>query len=169
MVRMTESQFRLFQEGQQPKQGKRAPRAKKRHDDLPENQLEGQVLGFLRARGWTVIRNHVGRYVPLYVVMQAQEANQVIRVNTLGGRIVTIGKKGQSDYTATRPRPELGYGMQQQIHIELKAPGKRPTPEQLEWMRQKNATGEPAEWFDEFQDDWPHSFVPWYKRVMGEQ
>jgi len=172
-IRMNENQFKMFQENQRnPSSGPRKPagqpRAKKRKDELPENILEEQIKGFLAIRGWTVTRNHVGRYIPLYVVMQAAETHRVIQVKELGGRIVTIGTKGQCDYTASRPRPDLGFGMHQRCHIETKAPGKTPSPEQKEWIRQRNALGEPSAWFDDYEGDWDTSFVPWYRTHFGE-
>lgn len=170
-VQMSQSQFDLFKENQKAPFAPRpagAPRAKKKKEDLPENILEEQIKGFLAVRGWGVTRNHVGRYIPLYVVMQAAETNTIIRVNQLGGRIVTIGTKGQCDYTFSRARPELGFGMHQRMHIETKAPGKKPKPEQLEWMRERNALGEPAAWFDDYQGDWNTSFVPWYRKHFGD-
>jgi hypothetical protein len=57
MIRMSEGQFRLFEESRRAQSGRaRAPRQQKPKQQLPENIVEEQILGFLRARGWMVTR-----------------------------------------------------------------------------------------------------------------
>jgi hypothetical protein len=143
------------QEPQQPK-----PRQKKRREELPENIVEGQIKDFLELRHWTLIRQHVGLFVPWHYFIK----RIWVRVSTL--RPVSMGEKGMSDWAAVRvqqPGDPLQF-----FYYEAKASGSTPSPEQRQWLEQKHARGFICGWFDDYAGDWPSSFLPWYKRHFGE-
>jgi len=140
---------------------------KKRKQDLPENILEEQIGGFMRARNWTRTRNHVGTFVPLGFILRQFETLSSGSVDieslkqSMMRNLARIGTKGQPDYVFTRPRFDAGFALFQKVWIECKAPGKKPRPEQAEWIRNSNLMGEPANWFDGFD-----KFIAWYKEIF---
>lgn len=72
---------------------------------------------------------------------------QVERQNTgagtnPSGRLVRFGRKGNADLTGTLPGGR-------RIEVEVKAPGKRPRPEQLRRLIEHNAQGAVAFWCDD--------------------
>lgn len=58
------------------------------------------------------------------------------------GRLVRFGQPGQADVTGTLP-----WG--RRLEIEVKAPGKRPTAKQLEYLRATNEAGAVGLWIDD--------------------
>ena len=77
MVRASKSQLTLLEDnlargdGQVPA----AVRASRRRDQLPENQLEAQILDFLRWRGFISHRMHVGVFTPYRSSSRCRLAN----------------------------------------------------------------------------------------------
>ena len=147
-----------------------APRQKQRKEDLPENIIEGQICGLLRARGWTVERNHVGSFIPTGVVMRLLESGQALTKETLFRSIVRVGVRGDPDWRADRVVHVAGVrGITQHMFFECKAPGKRPSPVQLDRIRVLKVMGWIVDYFDDFNDfPGPHSFVTFYRQTFGE-
>ena len=62
------------------------------------------------------------------------------------GRKVRHGRKGEADLTGTIPSgPHRGA----RLEVEIKRPGERPRPEQLDHLRRVNADGGIAFWTDD--------------------
>lgn len=59
-----------------------------------------------------------------------------------GSRLVRFGERGNPDVTGTLPGGR-------RLDLEVKAPGKRPTPEQLDRLRRTNAAGGVGLWVDD--------------------
>lgn len=85
------------------------------------------------------------------VTMQIIEASHMLglvleRQNTggthYGDRYVSYGEPGDSDWRATLPGGR-------RFALEIKRPGKRPTPEQLAKLRELNAQGGVGLWTDD--------------------
>jgi hypothetical protein len=148
---MSAAQFALFKQAGKPR-AKGAPRVQRRRDAMPENQLEGQICGFLRARNWQVSRQHVGTFVPYRVLMAFAEKRMTLE--QAKRNIIRVGEKGAADWHALR--------VPHSFFFEVKAPSKVPTPEQLTWLERKRWFGTPAEWFSSFE-----AFQEWYRRMFG--
>jgi hypothetical protein len=154
MVRVTPGQYSLLQENAKKTtlREPEAPRQKKRAEDLPENQLEARIVGYLQAHHWTVTRQHVGT------------AYQ--RMST---RVMFSIPKGPADWRAERaviPKgqrvgPDTNF-LCELFYFETKAPGKRPEPHQELWATQRQLTGFTATWFDDYE-----VFVRWYRKRYG--
>ncbi len=112
--------------------------AMKRKSDLPENQVAGTIVDYLRWRGWHVVRQQSGLFS---------------RPGAKGR--VRVGEVGASDWYAVRPLK--GTGTSEFFYFETKATGKKPTPEQTAWIEQRKKSGIEVEWFDSFE-----SFEEWY-------
>lgn len=138
----------------------RAPRQKKRREELPENIVESQILGFLRARGWIMRRNHVGKHVPLGWLLGMLERGPLTR-EMLFRAVVDVGERNAADWSGHRT---ISDGHHQILHVEVKALGQRPKPEQEEWLRDRVALQEPACWADSLE-----AFMAWYRGVFGER
>jgi hypothetical protein len=93
-----------------------------------ENDIEDQAKTYWRRKGWTVIRNHVGTF------------------KARSGHTVKIGEKGQCDYLVLKP---IRAGVTLAVYCEIKRPGERPNPEQLEWMNLASVGGFACVWFDD--------------------
>lgn len=148
MIRISEAQARLLFE---PTAAKGAPRVRKPRADLPENQLESQIRMYLGSQGWTVLRRHVGTFVPYHAMAQGRAHANVVR----------IGEPGESDWLCSRPTAVLGQV--QQFSLETKAPGARPSQVQELWMLRQRAGGFIAVWFDDFG-----RFQEWYKAAWSK-
>jgi hypothetical protein len=161
-IHLSESQFALFQKagvapGQAPDAPK-TPRARRKKEDLPENQVEKQILDFLAIKNWTVIRQHVGTFVPYRVAVQNLPIN--------GWDIVRINERGTPDYCAERAVPGA-LGRCERFWFEVKGSGGKPSPHQKEWLRKRALMGWLAGWFDCFDDvefGEEYVFLPFYKR-----
>lgn len=110
---------------------------------VTENDVEAAIVGFLRRRGWTVERNQVGL---LY---------------TADGRPCPVGRKGQCDWRALRPVPDLP-GAVEYFEVEVKRPGAKPTNVQREYMALRTHLGYLVTWADS-----PKSFHQWYEEAFG--
>ncbi|MDQ2899225.1 MAG: hypothetical protein M3Y07_05415, partial [Acidobacteriota bacterium] len=120
MLRVSPEQYSLLKRNAEGKPVLREPgvkkaRVKKRPEDLPENQLEAQVTGFLRNHGWICTKQHAGVF---------------FRRGTNTGAF-TIGEKGQADWRAERPIIPNGSRLSKTscflvelFYFETKAPGK---------------------------------------------
>jgi len=168
MLRVSEAQYSLLMDRAGKKKlpaGAGKPRVKKEKWELPENILVGQVTDFMRSRGFTMTRQHVGTYVPYRVLMRIATCTRGDVWNEIESakrNIVRVGREGDADWRFERhqvgPLHQLGY-------IEFKAPGRKPEPHQLEWLRRRRAMGTPAEYFDSFAVG-KKPFLPWYRRTF---
>lgn len=157
MIRASEQQLKLLQSNAagRPARAAVAPREKKNREDLPENIVTGQIVGFLQSRGWVVTRQHVG----VFRRMIGDEVSE---------NRISVGERGMTDWRAERPvipegtRLSRGLFQMQMFYVEIKAPGKRPSDRQLTWMRNRNAVGFTAVWFDSLSD-----FLQWYAPRFG--
>ncbi len=120
---------------------------------LPENQVEGQIVSFLRVRRWVVRRQHVGKHVPLGYLLRKMEYGPLTKP-LIFQAVVDVGEKYQADWRAER---SAGGGLMQVLYIEVKAPGCKPTAEQVHWLERVRLTGALAGWFDSIE-----SFEAWY-------
>ena len=160
MIRMTAAQFELF--NAKLRSTKTGRRVKRRKEDLPENIVETQIVGFLRARGWIVSRQQSGLFVPTYDLERKTR--------------VRVGEVGMADWRAERPYlsrdlskspvflPPILHWL---FYFEVKAPGRLPSNEQLAWLKRRQLTGTPAEWFDCFESSGDCPFLPWYRERFG--
>ena len=81
--------------------GRRAA-VKKKREALPENQVESQVLGFLRSRGWLVESQQAGVVVGIGPLLAALDRGQVITRELLYRSMIRQGEKGRCDWVAVR-------------------------------------------------------------------
>lgn len=154
-IRLTESQARLMF-GQRPPGEKpgRSPRAKKRREDLPENQVTAQCIDWLRLQGWICTRRQSGLF------SRPSDPRSRIR----------IGEPGEADWYCRRPMLKHlptrenapCAGIIQAFALELKAPGREPTREQLEWGRRQMALGFVWTWTDDLR-----KLQAWHERTWG--
>lgn len=95
----------------------------------------------------TVSENQVlvGCIRACYVLSIPVERRNVVAYR-IEGRKVRCGRKGQADLTGTIPR---GPNRGKRLEIEVKRPGERPRPEQLQWLADVRAWGGIAFWTDD--------------------
>jgi len=171
-VRLTEAQALLFGVAPDPRALKKKgqPKPKRKKSELPENILEEQIRAFLAVRGWTTTRQHVGSFVPTGVVMRLLASGHALTKESLFRSIVRVGAKGDLDWRADRSVPVKGFsGITQSFQYEAKAPGEKPRPEQRDRIRELQALGYIADYFDDLDDfPGPHSFVTFYRSHFGE-
>jgi hypothetical protein len=111
-----------------------------------ENDVEHAIVHFLRRRGWLVDRNQVGL---LY---------------TADGRPCPVGRRGQCDWRAVRPLAGAVGGAAQYMEIEVKAPGRKPTQVQREYMALRTQQGILVTWADSVE-----GFERWYGEVFVQE
>lgn len=109
-----------------------------------ENEVEEDVITWLKARGWRPIRQHVGL---------------VVRGNSVG----SVGKRGMCDWKFERPAPNQP-GTLQSFEWEAKATGKKPSKRQREYMALRTHQGFLCCWFDSLA-----GLRAWYRGVFGEE
>lgn len=101
-----------------------------------ENEVEVDIIAFLRARGWIVDRNQVGLFF------------------TRDARPVRVGREGQCDWRAVRHRTAGGCDY---LEVEAKATGQKPDKAQLEYIALRRHQGIPCTWADSVA-----MFEQWY-------
>ena len=141
---------------------KPAKRPARRRESLPENQVEAQILGFLRARGWLVERQQAGVVIGIGPLLAALDRGQPITRELLYRSMIRQGENGRADWVAVRAAELIqGAGefvrLYQRIEIEVKAPGKKPSPEQAKYLRDRQACGFLCGWWDSIE-----AFTAWY-------
>src|ERR1700678_4388527 len=135
-VRMSEAQAKLLfgderlerMKSGEPK-GKRAPRpkrSKKELENLPENIVERQLLDFLKIRGWTCQRLHIGSFVPAGVIMRMLANGVPLTKEVLFRQMVRVGAKGDTDWRAERIVPGR-RGLVESFYFEVKKEGAKPS------------------------------------------
>ena len=144
MIRISKAQAWLLDP---PAKRKGGPRLRRPAAELPENQLEAQIKGYLQVKGWTVIRRHVGTFVPY-----------ALAVKHLVSNVVHIGERGESDWLCLRATNMPG--VTQTFTLETKAPGAKPSADQLLWMDRQRVGGFIAVWFDNLD-----RFQEWYRET----
>jgi hypothetical protein len=148
--------------GQPPRKPPAAARVaqppRKPKDRMPENQVEAQIVAYLRLRRWVVKRQHVGKHVPLGFLLRTLERGPITR-EAIFRNTVDVGEKYAADWRAER---SAAGGLMQVLYVEVKAPGKKPTPEQCDWLERARLAGARAGWWDSLD-----SFEAWYTREFA--
>jgi hypothetical protein len=152
MIRVTPAQLSLLElnlsRGGEPSRP-RPQREARRKGDLPENQLERQIVDFLSWRGYVNLRQHVGLFTPWRIVRQGS-------LDEASRNVVRVGEVGAADWLSLRPviapggRALDGPHLWQGFFWEAKAPGKRPAAAQLAWIDKRRQCGFEAAWFNQF-------------------
>lgn len=102
-----------------------------------ENDVEAEIIGFLKNRGWIIRRQH----------------SAVVR--SLAGHSIRLGEVGQCDWSAMRPcaQPRIV----EYLEIEVKRPGEKPSKAQREYIAKRLHRGISATWADSLE-----LFRRWY-------
>jgi hypothetical protein len=96
-----------------------------------EAEVVAECVAWLRERGWIARRNHVGAFQPVS-----------------GGSIVRMGETGECDWRFIKAKHgECVLYME----VEFKRPGKKPRPEQLEYLAKRKHQGFRATWADSLE------------------
>jgi hypothetical protein len=157
VIRVSPAQLSLLERNLAGARGDQAPAVitrRRRREDLPENVLEQQITDFLAWRGFSTLRLHVGTFVPYRVLKQAL-AHQ-LTPEAAARNIVRIGEEGMPDWWSAKPIIPPGGRAQDGPHPwagffwEAKAPGKKPTEAQLEWIWRRRQVGIEAWWFNQY-------------------
>jgi len=131
--------------------------ARRRREDLPENNLERQICDFLAWRGFISTRQHVGLFVPYRVLRQLQCGR--LETESAARNVVKIGEEGIADWWSARPiispggRVQDGPWMWQGFFWEAKAPRKKPSAAQLAWLDRRRQVGLESAWFNQFEPE----------------
>jgi hypothetical protein len=157
VIRVSKAQLSLLQGHLVVARGDPAPAVvpvRRRREDMPENILERQITDLLAWRGFITLRLHVGLFVP-YRILKQVLAGQ-LTPEAAARNVVTIGEEGMTDWWSARPiippggRAQDGPWPWAGFFWEAKAPGKRPTAAQLEWLDKRRQCGFEAAWFNQF-------------------
>lgn len=114
---------------------------------VSENDVEHAICSFLAARGWLLVRNHIGKFVPLRTLLVQLDALDAWEVTTTDARrtllraIIQIGEEGRPDWLAL-------HADHPPLWIEVKAPGRKPTEAQLARLAELQRRGFRAGWWD---------------------
>jgi hypothetical protein len=185
VIRVTKSQVSLLKanlaRAANPADTPGEPRRRRPKTWLPENILERQITDFLALRGFITTRQHVGTFVPYRVAKQIESGQ--LTPEAAARNVVRIGEEGAADWWSARPiippgsRACDGPWPWQGFFWEAKAPGRRPTDRQLEWMWRRQQVGLEAAWFNQFAaQDRPspaveprdsHVFEIWFSDYFG--
>lgn len=95
---------------------------------MSERQVTNECIEWLRSIGWICRRQHVGTFQPMS-----------------GGAPVRMGEAGACDWVCFRALPDRTADY---LELELKALGKRPRPDQYEYMAKRTHQGFHATWCD---------------------
>jgi hypothetical protein len=157
LIRASKAQLSLLQGNLAAARGDQAPAGvpvRRRREDQPENQLESQIQDFLNWHGFVSIRQHVGTVAPWRVLKQLHLGQ--ITLEQAARNIIRLGEEGMADWLALRPIVAPGGRALDGPHPlvaffwEAKAPGKRPSSVQLEWLEKRRQCGYEAAWFNQF-------------------
>lgn len=108
-----------------------------------ENQVEEDVVTWLRIEGWIVRRQHVGTFY------------------TRDGRPLSVGDVGECDWRAFRPFESM-LGAGNYIEFEAKRTGQKPSDKQREYMAKRRRQGVCCIWADSlamFTDKYAEVFL----------
>jgi hypothetical protein len=160
-LRMTEKQAGLLFGDRSTNSPPKRQRQQQPRESLPENVLESQINGVLEVRGWKLIRQQSGLWIPYHQVA----GKATVAVNELRPHRFSKKGEGAADWLAVRPqRP---WPNAQFFIYEVKGGGRAPTREQKLYLEKHAACGFLAAFFDDFDGGWPTSFLPWYRRHFG--
>lgn len=107
-----------------------------------ENEVVAECIAWLRERGWVARRQHVGTFQPIS-----------------GGAPVRMGENGECDWRCFR----AAHGKCiEYFEWEAKSPGKKPRPDQLEYIAKRRHQGFNATWADSLE-----MLQEWYFEVAG--
>jgi hypothetical protein len=183
LIRASKAQLNLLLANSAGARGEQVPAivpVRRRREDLPENQLESQIQGFLNWRGFTTLRLHVGLYVPHRVFRQVLAGQ--LAAEAAARNVVRVGEEGMPDWWSARPiippdgRAQGGPWPWQAFFWEAKALSKKPSDAQLKWIERHKQVGLEAAWFNQFAaGDRPteaveprdsHVFDTWFSRYF---
>ncbi|MEI9975080.1 MAG: hypothetical protein WDO73_25320 [Ignavibacteriota bacterium] len=126
---------------------------------MAENIVESQIRRFLESRGWIVIRQQAGTVAGIGPLLAALDRDEPITRELLYRCMIRTGAKGRADWVAVRPVSYVDLdlarrhpGLVQRFEMEIKAPGKKPSPEQRQYLEDRAAVGFLGGWFDSFED-----------------
>jgi hypothetical protein len=141
MIQLSESQYRRLR-ATQDKPAK-APRFRLTEAKLKlsEADVTSQITGLARSKGWKAIRLHSG----LYRGYHHPES------------VISAGENSQADWLFVRPIGKNWPGYCEVFWLEVKAPGKRPSKAQLQWLESMRQAGFQAAWSDSLE-----AFEAWY-------
>jgi hypothetical protein len=151
-IRLTDAQYRFLFRDKKTSPARNL--FKRRTADQPENQVEAQVLGWLRIRGWICTRQQSGLFSRPFAPQSR----------------ITVGERGMADYRCERPiipagkRPQDGTWPHELWYLETKGLGERPSPAQQAWLDARNALGTPATWCDSLG-----MLQDWYRARYGDR
>ncbi len=148
-------------------------RSRRSKAEMPENVVEGQIKSFLEARGWLCIRRQVGTFAALGILLATLDKGQPITRELLYRNLVRIGQKGDADWIAVRRKAVqegqvFNPALCDFLFWEAKAPGKKPGPDQLDFIRRMTAAGFEAKWFDSFNGGGDSTFLLWFTPRYGQ-
>lgn len=186
MIRVTPSQLDLLETNLPGARADQAPvviTRRRRREGLPENMLEKQVLDYLAWRGFVSTRQHVGTFVPLRLLREAQAGH--LAPEQIARNIMRVGEEGAADWWSARPAVPTGGCTLDGPHRwvaffwECKAPSKKPSAQQLAWLDRRRQRGFETAWFSQFEaEDRPspvcapresHVFVTWFTEYFDRR
>ena len=88
---------------------------------LTEAQITRQCIDYLRAEGWTCLRQHVGTFVPVSMVWGLISQSREWVKKALQKNVIAIGTKGDPDHLIYRPLLHYGPGWCLLFVLELKS------------------------------------------------
>lgn len=96
-----------------------------------ERQTTADCIEWLRDRGWICRRQHVGTFQPIS-----------------GGAPTKMGEQGECDWRCMRAANEKHI---EYFELELKATGKKPRPDQFQYMAKRQHQGFKVTWADSLE------------------
>lgn len=109
---------------------------------MTERQVVNDCIEWLRGKGWICRRQPVGLFM------------------TLNGKPHPVGERGECDWRCVMPK---GGHYALYFELEVKAPGKKPRPEQLEYMAKRRHQGLDATYADSLP-----MLQAWYRDTYGD-
>jgi hypothetical protein len=97
---------------------------------MSENEVEAEIISWLRAGGWICRRQHVGVF------------------RTMDGRKLRLGELGECDWRCMKA---VDGAKVKYFELECKATGKTPEPEQREYIAKRRHQGFIAIWADSLE------------------
>jgi len=100
-----------------------------------ENDVEVEIISYLRAQGWICRRQHV--ILPAY--------------NKAGVCVGNVGEEGECDWRCMKRAGIGGTLDTQYLEVEVKRPNKKPKKKQPEYLAKRKAQGFIAVWADSLE------------------
>ena len=123
---------------------------------LTEADVTQQIKDFLMWEGWRAHRLNAGKWVSWAEAMRYTEA---VRRHMLGQATIPPAKKPVPREWAEKGSPDwlFVHPKHGALYVEMKAEGKRPNEQQLEYIERLIKDGYAATWSSDFED-----FKAWY-------